>query len=423
MDLEKFRLTEEGKRYLRDGFPERKLVELLEREKILDIKKAKELVYNFSIALQWAKKNKWVEVKDGKLVFLKKSEKTPEEHAIEKLVSGKEISESLLKTLLSRKLVEEVKADAFSKAEKLVGKEITNLTEELIKTGLWKKVKLKPYNVGAVGKKIFIGKHQPYNAFLLEVRQKLIELGFREMTGPIIELEFWNFDALYQAQNHPSRDWAQTYSLKNPKVGALPRRDIVERVKSAHESGWKTGSTGWRYTWDPKKAAKLMPRAHDTAISPRYLSGFSGKIEIPGKYFSLVRCFRPDVIDATHGVEFNQLGGFIVDKNLTLKSLFGILKEIVQEITGFDKVRFKPDYFPFTEPSLEVSAKHPEMGWMERAGAGIFRPELTEPLGVKEPVIAWGFGIDRLAMMRLNIHDIRDLFSRDLDWLRKKEVV
>jgi len=86
-------------------------------------------------------------------------------------------------------------------------------------------------------------------------------------------------------------------------------------------------------------------------------------------------------------------------------------------------VRFRPDYFPFTEPSVEVSAKHPEMGWIELAGSGIFREELTKPLGIEEPVIAWGFGIDRLAMMSLNIHDIRDLFSYNLNLLRSSKIV
>jgi len=81
-------------------------------------------------------------------------------------------------------------------------------------------------------------------------------------------------------------------------------------------------------------------------------------------------------------------------------------------------VKFLPDYYPFTEPSCQLSAKHPELGWIELGGAGIFRPELTQPLGVKEPVLAWGIGIDRLAMLALGIKDIRQLFSQDLSWLR-----
>ena len=168
--------------------------------------------------------------------------------------------------------------------------------------------------------------------------------------------------------------------------------------------------------WSEKVASQLTPRAHDTAISPRFLAK---GVEIPGKYFSLVRCFRPDVIDATHGVEFNQLGGFVIGENLSFRNLLGLLKQFVFETTGIKEVKFIPDYFPFTEPSVQVSVKHPKLGWVELAGAGVFRPELTWPLGVRVPVIAWGFGLDRLAMMKLDIKDIRDIFSGNIDFLRK----
>jgi phenylalanyl-tRNA synthetase alpha chain len=415
-----YRLTEEGRGYLRDGLPETNLANALKTP--LSIKKAKKRVKNFNIALLWAKKNGWVRIAEGKLIPLKKPTKTLTQEGLETISKAEEPGDEILNLLLKRKLIEK-ETGIVTEARKLMGKEITNLTPELIKTGLWKRVKLKPYNVSAKGLKIYPGKRQPYNRFLSLVRRKLVELGFREMTGPTIESEFWNFDALYQAQDHPSRDWAQTYTLKHPKQGKLPDPKIVSQVKAAHENGWKTGSTGWGYKWNPKKASQLMPRAHDTAISPRYLSGHSGKIEIPGKYFSIVRCFRPDVIDARHAVEFNQLGGLVIDENMTVRNLFGVLKQSIQEITGFSEVRFRPDYFPFTEPSVEVSAKHPEMGWFELAGGGIFRSELTEPLGIKEPVLAWGFGIDRLAMMKLNIKDIRELFSRNLAWLRSSKLI
>lgn len=417
--MKRFRLTEEGEKYAKEGLPEKNLLELLKTKKTLDIKKAKDIVFNFAVALQWAKKNKWVRIKKGKIILTKEPEKIPEQKAIENLFKGRKTDENMLKILQKRGLVKEIKEDIFKKARKLVGKEITNLTEELIKTGLWKEVKLKPYNVEIVGKKIFIGKRQPYNAFLAGVRQRLVELGFKEMKGPVIELEFWNFDALFQAQNHPSRDWTQTYTLKNPVSGKLPRKELVENVKAAHENGWKTGSTGWGYSWNPKKAAKLIPRAHGTALSARMLAS---NPEIPGKYFAIARCFRPDIIDATHGVEFNQVEGFVIDESINFRHLLGLLKQFATEFAGAEKVKFYTDYYPFTEPSCQLSAKHPELGWIEFAGAGIFRPELVEPLGIKEPVIAWGLGIDRLAMFRLDVKDIRELFSRDLKWLREKVI-
>ncbi|HLC77437.1 MAG TPA: phenylalanine--tRNA ligase subunit alpha [archaeon] len=414
-------LTQEGKNYLKHGLPEKRLVELLkDRNGIQMNDAASALGKEFSIALQWCKKYKCIDVVNGKLILTNHENIKDVEDlqaGMELLSKGKEPINILI--LLSRKLAEKAGESIIERAEKFVGKEITNLNLEIIKTGTWKKVKIKPYNVEAVGKRQ-IGKRHPYNKFLQETRQKLVEMGFQEMTGPTIELEFWNFDALFQPQNHPSRGWTQTYSLVRPKDGLLPDKALVERVKAAHENGWRTGSTGWGYKWDPAKATKLMPRAHGTAMSARMLAN---KPKIPGKYFAISRCYRPDVIDATHGVEFNQTEGIVLDESLTLRSLLGILKEFALEFAGAEKVKFLPDYYPFTEPSVQMSAKHPKLGWVELGGAGIFREELTQPLGVNVPVIAWGLGIDRLAMFKLGIGDIRYLFSQNLDWLRKQVVV
>jgi len=426
--MKRYKLTEEGKLYLKKGLPERNLVKLLNSspEKTLSMEVVTKKIKNFPIALKWVLEKEWVSKKDDKLILIKFPEKTDEEKALKKINEGKEVEEEVLKILISRNLVLRI-TETYIRTEEAIkkaGNIIGELTHDIIRTGLWKNRKFKTVDIETVKKldksKITPGKRHPYNYFLMQVRKKLVELGFKEMTGPIIELEFWNFDALYQAQDHPSRDWAQTYSLKYPKNGDLPDKKIVERVKTTHENGWKTGSTGWGYKWSEKKASKLMPRAHDTAITPRYLAE---GIEIPGRYFNMVRCFRPDVIDPTHGVEFIQTGGIVVAKDIDFRHLLGLLKQFVREIAGVEEVKFFTDYYPFTEPSVQISGKHPDLGWVELAGAGIFRPELTEPLGVKEPVIAWGFGIDRLAMHALKITDIRELFSRNLEWLKRQKVI
>ncbi|MFQ6105462.1 MAG: phenylalanine--tRNA ligase subunit alpha, partial [Candidatus Hydrothermarchaeaceae archaeon] len=308
--------------------------------------------------------------------------------------------------------------DIIKRATRLVGKEVTNISPELIKTGLWRKVKIKPYNVEVPGGVVYLGKRQPYLQFVDKVKRKLVELGFREMTGPLVETEFWNFDALYQPQNHPARDWASTYQLKYPLHGRLPDK-IAERVGTAHERGI-AGSRGWGYRWDPREAMRLMPRAHGTCLSARTLAASP---EIPGKYFAVARCYRPDILDTTHLIEFNQVEGIVIDESLNLRSLLGILEIFAKEIAGAKRVKFFPDYYPFTEPSVQLSAEHPEMGWIEFGGSGIFREELTKPLGIDVPVIAWGIGIDRLAMFKLNIDDIRYLFSQDLKWLRESKMV
>ncbi len=414
-------LTEEGKKHLQHGLPEKRLLDMLKAGPMEMGVATKKLGHDFVIALQWCKKYKCVNIVNGKLILVKENVREIDEQSKElnSLANGKEPSSGMLETLVQRKLVKIDREDIVKQAEKLVGKEITNLSTDLIKTGMWKKVHLKPYNVESAGKVLHIGKQQPYNRFLSQVRRKLVEMGFKEMSGPTIELEFWNFDALFQPQNHPSRDWTQTYSLKQPKEGTLPDKALVDKVRAAHENGGRTGSTGWGYKWDPKKAAKLMPRAHGTAISARMLT----QCEVPGKYFTISRCYRPDIIDATHGVEFNQTDCIVIDESLNFRSLLGILKEFAAEFAGADKVKFLPDYYPFTEPSVQMSAKHPELGWIELGGAGIFREELTKPLGIDATVIACGLGIDRLAMFKLGITDIRNLFSQNLDLLRKQVVV
>ncbi len=413
-----YRLTKEGQEYLNQGLPEKNLVEFLNNhpKKSIKIEKAIAHIKRFHIGLKWTMDKGWIDREHDEIFLIRMPSEVPEQQALEKVAKGKEVDEKLLNVLLQRKLVEKA---VIGDVDKLIGKEITELSPELLKTGIWKQVSFKPYNVEAVGKKLHIGKRQPYKQFLNEVKRKLIELGFQEMTGPLIETEFWNFDALFQPQNHPARDWTQTYQLKYPKEGKLPDKKVVENVKSAHEKGI-AGGTGWGYRWNPKIAMGLMPRAHGTALSARTLASHP---KIPGKYFAMVRCFRPDIIDATHGVEFNQTEGIVIDESLNFKNLLGILKMFATEIAGAEKVKFLPDYYPFTEPSAQLSALHPELGWIEFGGSGIFREELTKPLGVDEPVLAWGIGIDRLAMFKLDIKDIRYLFSQDLNWLRNKGVV
>ncbi len=196
---------------------------------------------------------------------------------------------------------------------------------------------------------------------------------------------------------------------------------FIEPVAKTHENGWKTGSTGWGYKYSRSEALKMILRSQGTAISARTL--VSKNLKIPGKYFSVVRCFRPDPVDRTHLTEFNQVEGIVVGPNLSLRDLLGVLQRFAIDIAGADRVRFKPDYFPFTEPSVELQAYKKGYGWLEFGGSGIFRPELTLPLGITVPVIAWGIGVDRLFMMHAGLDDIRMLFAQDLEWIRKQKAL
>ena len=452
------KLTAEGEFHAKNGLPERRLIKTVAAlGGSADLDKAAEkacLEKQFiQIALSWALRKKWA-VYDSQTNTIRIAEPPlhqaviPEgnEEALLTFLCAKPQTalsdltkelQSAVETLKKRKLLTvepktkrilEVTAVGKQAArEKRTGygahavEQVTQLTPELIITGKWKNAKLQKYNIEAAVAKTWPGKKHPYLRFLEEVRAKLVTLGFKEMTGTHVETSFFNFDALYTPQDHPAREEVGIYFVKDPQFGDVNAYEAaVANVKATHENGWTTGSSGWGYKYSMQEAKRLILRGHGTCLSARTL--LSKNLEVPSKYFSIARCYRPEVVDKTHLSEFNQVEGIVVDESLTLRDLLGVLAKFAIEIAGADKVRFKPDYFPFTEPSVELSAYKKGYGWIEFGGSGIFRPEVTLPLGVKVPVIAWGLGVDRLFMMRAGVDDIRDIFSQDLDWLRRKQV-
>ncbi len=299
---------------------------------------------------------------------------------------------------------------------------VDRLTPEMLATGKWKEASFRSYDLTAPAPRAFFGRLQPYREFLEEVREKFVSMGFEEMTGPIVESEFWNMDALFMPQFHSARDIHDVYYVKEPKHATDLPNDLVKKVKAAHENGFGTGSKGWRYDFSEEKTSRLIMRSQTTACSSRKMA--SPSLKIPGKYFAVGRCFRYDVIDAKHLADFNQVEGIIVEENLTLRHLIGLLKLFAKEFCNTNEVKVVPSYFPFTEPSASLYAKHPKLDWMELGGAGIFRPEMVKPLlGRQVPVLAWGIGIDRIAMFKLGLNDIRELFSHDLAFLRSAKAV
>lgn len=296
------------------------------------------------------------------------------------------------------------------------------VTPEMLATGKWKTSEFRSYDLNTAAPRRFFGKPQPYREFLEEVREKFTAMGFEEMTGPIVESEFWDMDALFMPQFHSARDIHDAYYIKEPKHATGIPAELLKRVKAAHENGLGTGSKGWRYQFSEEKTSRMIMRSQTTACSSRMLA--SKDLKIPGKYFAIGRCFRYDVIDATHLADFNQVEGIVVEEKITLKELIGLLKLFAKELCQTNEVRVVPSYFPFTEPSAGLYAKHPDLGWLELGGAGIFRPEMVKPLvGKHVGVIAWGIGIDRIGMFKLGIKDIRNLFSHDLEFLRNARVI
>jgi phenylalanyl-tRNA synthetase alpha chain len=300
-----------------------------------------------------------------------------------------------------------------------VTEEASALTPEMLKQGSWKDVRFRSYNIALNPPRTSIGRKHPYREFLDYVKYQFVSMGFEEMRGPLVENEFWDMDALFMPQFHPARNIHDVYFLKDPTHCREIEAPFGKRVAGAHRDGGKTGSSGWRYEFDEERARRLILRSQGTAVSARTLA--LGP-KVPGKYFSIARCFRYDAVDATHAPDFNQVEGIVLGEDINFRTLLGLLKLFGQEIAQAKEFQFRPAYFPFTEPSVELHVKHPDLGWMELGGAGIFRPEVTLPLGVDVPVIAWGLGLDRMAMVALEIKDIRDLFSTDLDLVRTKKI-
>jgi phenylalanyl-tRNA synthetase alpha chain len=440
-------LTEEGRTFAKVGLPERIiLLEVKNRGGRLSLREALQsakLAEKYgSIATGWISRKRWgaIEKSGPDVVIVARSEAPidDDEEILALLKNDILILEELppvLKEaalrLTKRNLVEsKVRNDReveITEEGRNIGtgasaiSEVSSLTGDMIVSGEWEKIKLRSYNVSSEVPRTFPGKYHPYLRFLRTVKRKLVALGFREAVGPLVETAFINCDCLYMPQDHPAREIHDLYYLKDPSRASLEEYgSLVDRVAQTHENGWKTGSTGWKYKFSVDEASKLILRSHGTALSVR--SMISKDLQIPGKYFAVARCFRPEMLDRTHLTEFNQVEGIVLDASLNLRNLLGILEMFAKEVAGADRVRFKPDYFPFTEPSVELQAYREGVGWTEIGGSGIFRPEVTEPLGIKVPVLAWGLGIDRLYMVNRRIQDIRQVFTSDLEWIRDQMV-
>ena len=298
----------------------------------------------------------------------------------------------------------------------ITGEELGVLTPQMIQSGSWKNGTFRPYGINAPTSRLIPGRRNAYSSYLQWVKDKLIALGFEEFDGPLVENEFWNGDALFMPQFHSARDIHDVYYVKDPVHCREIEEPWLSQVAKTHEDGWKTGSRGWGYTFDHEFTRRQVLRSQGTVLSAHQLT----KAKVPGKYFGVVRCFRYDQVDATHGADFYQTEGIVLGNDVNLRNLLGLLKMFAEEIAGAEEVKYVPGYFPFTEPSIEVHIKHPVLGWFELGGSGIFRPEVTEALGIDVPVLAWGLGIDRMALMHLGLNDLRELFTPDIESVRTR---
>ena len=255
---------------------------------------------------------------------------------------------------------------------------------------------------------IFVAKTHPLQDTINEIREIFVTLGFSEILGNLSQPCFWNFDALFTPQDHPARELQDTFYLDgfiSKKIGTSKQ---IQQVSKMHKNGW-------RYLWSIDEARKMVLRTHTTCVTIKHLA--DNKPD-EARVFSLGRVFRNEKVSYKHLVEFNQVEGIVVGKNTTLRDLMGIQREFYRRM-GLDKVKFWPTFFPYTEPSLQSMVYNERLDkWVELFGMGIFRPEVTKPLGITKPVLAWGGGIERIAMLKYGLDDVREFYNNNLKWLR-----
>ena len=431
-----------GALYKKKGLPERRLLNVLNDQRILLLKDAQQLSKlsddEFKASIGVLKRKGLIDLNNGKIVFNagkdEISKKSLEELFIDSLpldydsLTPEKIN--VLKSLQSRKDIVVVTEDKTVKIKVTslgktlmkeglkVGDLIEQITPEILKKELlWKGKKFRRYDVSSSVPIINGGKRHFVNQAVDYARNIWTDMGFQEMRGDMIQSGFWNFDALFTAQDHPVREMQDTFFID--KFANLPDKKFVDAVRKAHEEG-VGGSKGWRYKWDENDAKKMSLRTHTTCLSSKTLSQLD-KNKLPMKFFSIGKCFRNETLDWSHGFEFNQSEGIVVDRNANFRHLLGYLKQFFKKM-GYEKLRFNPAYFPYTEPSVEIHVWHPEKKvWLELGGAGIFRPEVVIPLfGEYIPVLAWGPGFDRVLMDYYKVKDLRELYKNNFTELRNK---
>ncbi len=302
-------------------------------------------------------------------------------------------------------------------AEREAERALDRLSPEVLASGEWKGKQLRPIDVEARAPVFFPGRRHPVRDFIREVRETYVSMGFTELEGGSVHPAFWNFDALFIPQDHPGREMQDTFYLEGLSDRTLARKGVVANVAAAHENGWQTGSRGWGYRWQIEEARRLVLRTHNTVLTVRALSESREK---DARVFAVSKVYRNESLDYKHLAEFHQMDGIIVGEGLNVRHLIGFLQAFYKKL-GMRDIKVWPTYFPYTEPSLEVVGySEAAKAWIELSGSGVFRPEVTEPLGVKVPVLAWGPGVERLMLMRFGIDDMRELYGSDLGWLRRR---
>ena len=299
-------------------------------------------------------------------------------------------------TLLLRKLGSLSKEDR-PKIGKLLHqhkKEIEELiqkkTIEIVRSEKEKRIKSESIDISLLGKRMDRGTIHPIQLILKEIEEVFLGLGFKIEEGPEVELDYYNFEALNIPKDHPARDDQDSFFINND----------------------------------------ILLRTHTSPVEIRVME----KQKPPIRIIATGKCYRRDSTDSTHSPMFHQIEGLAVDENITFGDLKGVLTVFTHRIFGKDrKIRFRPGFFPFTEPSAEVDVSCllckgkgckacGYTGWLEIMGAGMTDPAVFKKVGYdseKYSGFAFGIGVERIAMLKYGINDIRLFFENDLRFLKQ----
>ena len=395
------RLGKNGLDSFEKGLPERRLLNLIKSgpKKLSEIQK--ELGFVFGPAIGLCRKNNWIETSSDQIILKTIPSELPGEKSLQLIGNNKLPKEQTdkidLSELLKRPdfiLEDIIKNKKISLTQSAKSLDVSNISGAI--------------DVEAEVPEVFVARTHPLKDTIDEIREIFVTLGFSEILGNMTQSSFWNFDALFTPQDHPARELQDTFFLDGISTKKIANPEQIRKVSDSHKKNW-------RYQWDINEARKMVLRTHTTCVTIKHLA--ENKPD-EARIFSLGRVFRNEKVSYKHLVEFNQIEGIVVGKDANLRNLMGIQREFYKRI-GITKIKFWPTFFPYTEPSLQTMVYNEKLGkWIELFGMGIFRPEVTKPLGITKPVLAWGGGIERIAMLKYDLDDVREFYNNNLGWLR-----
>ena len=438
-DTLSYSLGPDGISASKSGLPERRLVKSVaasgDQSDLSSI--AKQLGAEFSVGLGHARKNRWVNIEGDRIYVTPESaKKEMEELILERIESAGELTqddlskeeleavhslksrmEGFIKEKHVKKIGVKLAVDVESLGSMVSRDEIESITPALLQSGDWRNRPLRSLDVTSPAPTIYPGTKHPMRLLMDEMREAFVSLGFEEITGLNTQSALWNFDALFIPQDHSAREMQDTFYISSVRANLDGFKTEMKNIRDVHENGGSTGSRGWQYKWNEDEAHRVVLRTHTTAVTISYLAKFKPK---EARIFSIGRVYRNEKSNYKHNPEFFQIDGVMTGPKLNLRNLIYVISKFYSKL-GFNEIKFWPTYFPYTEPSLQtmVFLKDTQR-WMELGGMGVFRPEVTKPLGIENPVLAWGLSLDRLVMLRYGVQDIRQLFGSNMSWLRDR---